>query len=94
MRLEIEGACALLLSGPVITSTASADRRHAMNWDRVEGNWKQYQGKVVEHWGKLTHDDLDRMKGKREQLEGKLQEAYGISRDQAKKDVDEFCKSL
>ena len=65
-----------------------------MNWDRIEGNWKQYQGKVVEKWGKLTNDDVDRLKGKRDQLEGKLQEAYGITRDQAKKDVDEFCKSL
>ncbi|MCE9593783.1 MAG: CsbD family protein [Planctomycetes bacterium] len=65
-----------------------------MNWDRVEGNWKQFAGKVQERWGKLTNDDLDRIKGKREQLEGRLQEVYGIARDEAKKDVDEFCKSI
>jgi uncharacterized protein YjbJ (UPF0337 family) len=65
-----------------------------MNWDRVEGNWKQFSGKVQERWGKLTNDDLDKIKGKREQLEGRLQEVYGIARDEAKKDVDEFCKSI
>jgi len=65
-----------------------------MNWHRIEGNWKQHQGKIVERWDKLTHDDLDRTQGRREQFEGQLREAYGISRDQAKKDVDEFCKSL
>ncbi len=65
-----------------------------MNWDRVEGNWKQLSGQVKERWGKLTNDDLDKIKGKREHLEGKLQEAYGIAREQASKDVDEFCKLL
>jgi uncharacterized protein YjbJ (UPF0337 family) len=65
-----------------------------MKWNSVEDDWKRYQSKVVEHWDKLSHDDLDRTAGKRDQLEGKLQKAYGISLDQAKKDVDEFCKSL
>jgi uncharacterized protein YjbJ (UPF0337 family) len=65
-----------------------------MNWDRIERNWKQLSGKVKERWGKLTNDDLDRIKGKRDQLEGKLQDAYGIQREEARKDVDEFCKSL
>ena len=44
-----------------------------MNWDRVEGNWKQLKGKVIEKWGKLTDDDYDQIKGKREQLSGRLQ---------------------
>jgi len=65
-----------------------------MNWDRIEGNWKQLSGKVKVRWGKLTNDDVDRIAGKREQLEGKLQELYGIAQDEAKKDVDEFCRSL
>ena len=62
-----------------------------MNWDTIEGNWKQFKGTVQEKWGKLTDDDLDRIDGKREQLEGRLQEAYGIGRDQAKEEVDQFC---
>lgn len=65
-----------------------------MNWDRVEGNWKHYKGKIQERWGKLTNDDLDRIHGQREQLEGELQSAYGIAKEQVQKDVDEFCKSL
>jgi uncharacterized protein YjbJ (UPF0337 family) len=61
-----------------------------MNWDSVEGNWKQFTGKVKEQWGKLTDDDLARVAGKREQLEGMLQERYGYGKEQAKKNVDEF----
>lgn len=61
-----------------------------MNWDSVEGNWKQFTGKVKEQWGKLTDDDLAKVAGKREQLEGMLQERYGYGKEQAKKNVDEF----
>src|SRR4051794_18220633 len=55
----------------------STQRSHVMDWDRVEGNWKQVKGKVKEQWGKLTDDDLNVISGKRDQLEGKLQERYG-----------------
>ena len=53
-----------------------------MDWNRVEGNWKQVKGQVKEKWGKLTDDDLTAINGKREQLEGKIQERYGIAKDQ------------
>ena len=43
-----------------------------MDWNRIEGNWKQVKGKVKEQWGKLTDDDLDEISGRREQLEGKI----------------------
>ena len=56
-----------------------------MSWDRVQGNWKQFKGKVKSQWGKLTDDQLDVIDGEREQLAGKIQEAYGISRDEAEK---------
>ena len=59
-----------------------------MNWDRVEGNWKQFRGKVQKQWGKLTDDDLDIIEGDREQLEGKIQERYGKTKDEIRKDVD------
>jgi uncharacterized protein YjbJ (UPF0337 family) len=65
-----------------------------MNWDRIEGNWKIFSGKVQERWGKLTNDDLDRIRGRRDALEGRLQELYGIQRDHAKREVDEFTKML
>jgi uncharacterized protein YjbJ (UPF0337 family) len=61
-----------------------------MDWNRVEGNWKQVKGKVKEKWGQLTSDDLDNIAGKREQLEGKIQERYGIAKDQVRKDVDDW----
>lgn len=61
-----------------------------MDWDRVEGNWKQFKGKVKEQWGNLTDDELDKMAGKRDQLEGKLQERYGYAKDKARQDVDDW----
>jgi uncharacterized protein YjbJ (UPF0337 family) len=59
-----------------------------MDWNRVEGNWKQLKGKVKEQWGHLTDDDLDKVAGKQDQLEGLIQERYGIAKDRAKKEVE------
>jgi uncharacterized protein YjbJ (UPF0337 family) len=64
-----------------------------MDWNRIEGNWKQFTGKIKAKWGKLTDDDLTTINGRREQLEGKIQERYGQSRDQIRKDVDDWLKS-
>ena len=65
-----------------------------MNWDKVEGNWKQLKGAVREKWGDLTDDDLDRIAGNREQFVGRLQERYGIKRDQAARDIDAWAREL
>ena len=65
-----------------------------MNWDRVEGNWKQFAGQVKAKWGQLTDDDITQINGKREQLEGKIHERYGKGKDQVKKDVDEFLNRI
>jgi uncharacterized protein YjbJ (UPF0337 family) len=61
-----------------------------MDWNRVEGNWKQVKGQVKEKWGKLTDDDLTAINGRRDQLEGKIQERYGVAKDQAKKQIDDW----
>jgi uncharacterized protein YjbJ (UPF0337 family) len=61
-----------------------------MNWDQIEGKWKQFQGSVRERWGKLTDDDLQQVGGKRDQLIGRIQERYGITREEAHKQLDEF----
>jgi len=61
-----------------------------MNWDRIEGSWKQFSGKVKEQWGKLTDDDITQINGSREQLEGKIQARYGYAKDQVRKDVDDW----
>jgi len=63
-----------------------------MNWDIVEGNWKQFKGKAKEQWGKLTDDDLDVIAGKRDQLAGRIQEAYGVNKDEAEKQISAFEK--
>ena len=58
-----------------------------MDWNRVEGNWKQVTGKVKEQWGKLTDDDLMEIQGRRDQLVGKIQMRYGVSQEQAEAQV-------
>ena len=65
-----------------------------MDWNRVEGYWKQFKGNVKEKWGKLTDDDLNVIEGKREQLEGKIQQRYGYAKDQARKEVDTWFDNL
>lgn len=65
-----------------------------MNWDQVEGKWKQYKGQMKEKWGRLTDDDLDVINGRRQQLVGKIQQHYGIAREEAEKQCDEFVTSL
>lgn len=63
-----------------------------MNWDRIEGNWKQVKGKAREQWGKLTDSDWDQVAGKKDQLVGRIQERYGISKDEALKQADEWAR--
>ena len=64
-----------------------------MNWDQVEGKWKQAKGSVLSQWGKLTDDDLDRIDGNRLEVEGKLQEKYGLAKEEAKREVDRWLDS-
>jgi uncharacterized protein YjbJ (UPF0337 family) len=56
-----------------------------MNWDRIQGNWKQVAGKAREEWGKLTDSDMTVIAGRREQLAGKIEERYGIAKEEAEK---------
>ena len=62
-----------------------------MNWDVVEGKWKQLKGDVKRQWGKLTDDDLDVIEGNRDKLIGKIQESYGIGKDDADRQVNDWC---
>jgi uncharacterized protein YjbJ (UPF0337 family) len=64
-----------------------------MNWDRIEGNWKQFKGAVKTQWGKLTDDQLAELSGQREQLAGKIQEVYGLTRDEAERQLTEWQKA-
>jgi uncharacterized protein YjbJ (UPF0337 family) len=65
-----------------------------MDWNRIEGNWKQMKGTVKEKWGKLTDDDLTLINGRRDQLEGKIQERYGFAKDQARKEIEDWYRSV
>lgn len=65
-----------------------------MNWDRIEGNWKQFSGNVKTQWGKLTDDDLTQINGNREILEGKLQERYGLAKDEAQRQIEKFSTDV
>ncbi len=65
-----------------------------MNEDRIKGKWKQLRGKLKSQWGKLTDDDLTEASGDAEYLVGKLQERYGMARDEAEQRVREFEKTL
>lgn len=65
-----------------------------MNWDQIQGNWRQLKGKIKANWGDLTDDDLDSIDGRREELIGRIQKAYGIGRDEAARQIDDFERSL
>ncbi len=64
-----------------------------MNWNRIEGNWEQFKGKIQEQWGRLTNDDLDVITGNRKQLAGKLQERYGKAQDAIENEIDGWLSS-
>jgi uncharacterized protein YjbJ (UPF0337 family) len=65
-----------------------------MNWDRIEGQWKQFKGQAQQQWGKLTDDDWDLIQGKRQELIGKVQSLYGKKKDDAEREVDAWGDRL
>jgi uncharacterized protein YjbJ (UPF0337 family) len=65
-----------------------------MDWNEIEGNWKQFSGKVKEKWGKLTDDDLTAVGGKKDQLVGRIQERYGFEKNLAEKELNDFVSGL
>lgn len=65
-----------------------------MNWDHIEGNWKQLKGEALKQWGKLTDDDMDVAAGSREKLVGRVQERYGVAKDEAERQVDDFASRM
>ena len=65
-----------------------------MNWDQIEGNWKQVTGKVREQWGRLTDDELTKIAGQRDQLVGTIQKRYGIAVEEAEKQVKAFEEAM
>jgi uncharacterized protein YjbJ (UPF0337 family) len=65
-----------------------------MNWDRISGNWAQWKGRVQERWGKLTDDHLDVVAGRRDQLAGRIQEVYGLSKEEAERQLRNWERNV
>jgi uncharacterized protein YjbJ (UPF0337 family) len=65
-----------------------------MNWDQIQGRWRQMKGSVRTKWGKLTDDDIDVINGRREQLIGLIQERYGIAKEAAERQVSEWADAV
>jgi uncharacterized protein YjbJ (UPF0337 family) len=65
-----------------------------MNWHTVEGQWKEVKGKIRSKWGKLTDDDVSLVAGKRDALLGRIEQRYGVARDEAERQVDEWVNQL
>jgi len=65
-----------------------------MNWDQITGGWKELKGKIKQQWGNLTDDDIKKMEGNREEFEGTIQRRYGLTKDAARKQVDDWMRTL
>ncbi len=65
-----------------------------MNWDQIEGKWKQMSGSARQQWGRLTDDDLQTLTGQKDQLVGKIQKRYGLAKAEVEKQVDAWSKNL
>jgi uncharacterized protein YjbJ (UPF0337 family) len=75
-------------------ATVFKNEEQFMNWDQIEGKWKQFKGSARQQWGKLTDDDLAMIAGSREKFVGKLQEHYGITKDEAQRRADDWARTL
>lgn len=65
-----------------------------MNWDQIKGKWTQFKGNAKQQWGELTDDDLDKAEGHKDVLAGRIQERYGIEKEEAERQIDEWSAAL
>lgn len=65
-----------------------------MNWDMIEGRWKEMSGRAKQRWGEITGDDWGQISGKRDEIAGLLQKHYGKAKEEAEREVDEWSKGL
>jgi uncharacterized protein YjbJ (UPF0337 family) len=65
-----------------------------MNWTQIEGKWDQFKGRVRSQWGKLTDDDLTNLGGKKDELVGKIVERYGVAKDDAEAQIDDWIRNI
>jgi uncharacterized protein YjbJ (UPF0337 family) len=72
----------------------SRSQEAVMNWDQIKGKWTQYKGKAKQQWRNLTDDELDQADGNKDQLVGKIQEKYGIAREEAERQVEDWSQRM
>jgi uncharacterized protein YjbJ (UPF0337 family) len=65
-----------------------------MNWDQIEGKWKELKGRARSSWGELSDDELDRIGGRKDELIGRIQQRYGLEREEAERQVDDWARNL
>ncbi|MBI1252264.1 MAG: CsbD family protein [Alphaproteobacteria bacterium] len=65
-----------------------------MNWEQAEGKWDQLKGQARQQWGKLTDDDLAQARGRREELAGRIKERYGVAKEEAERQVDDWMSKV
>jgi uncharacterized protein YjbJ (UPF0337 family) len=70
------------------------EQERSMNWDQIAGDWKQFGGKIREKWGKLTDDDFTKIGGQRDQLLGAIQKRYGLAKEEAERQLNDFERTL
>jgi uncharacterized protein YjbJ (UPF0337 family) len=91
---DLVAASALHLACARADTHSKSKRRKEMNWDQIAGQWNQVKGQVKSKWAKVTDDDLASLSGKKDALVGKLQERYGIMKEEAEKQIDEWIAKL
>jgi uncharacterized protein YjbJ (UPF0337 family) len=79
---------------PAKAQPAAKETLRSWTWNKVSGNWKRMKGSVKERWGKLTHNEIREAQGRREALNGFIQSRYGIDRETADRQIDEWLKTL
>ncbi|MCE8020885.1 CsbD family protein [Halomonas sp. MCCC 1A11036] len=65
-----------------------------MNWDQIAGKWKELKGRARSSWGELSDDELDRIGGRKDELIGRIQQRYGLEREEAERQVDDWARNL
>ena len=91
VRIPLKAASQMLFTDGVASPRKGV---HAMNWDQIEGKWKQLKGSAKQQWGKLTDDDLDYISGSKDKLVGRLQERYGIKKEDAQNRANEWIDTV
>jgi uncharacterized protein YjbJ (UPF0337 family) len=81
---------AIPFAQPALAKQSVTKGECQMNWDQIEGKWKQFKGSVKQQWGKITDDDFDHIAGARDKFVGKLQERYGLAKEDAERKADEW----